>query len=75
MALGLVDSILKNSNWKSWGSSVKAAFYDMDTCFGVDNNGTSEVDFKAFTDYWKPNIDKDSGQVLTTTIYRDYTPA
>jgi hypothetical protein len=47
----------------------------MDTCFGVDNNGTSEVDFKAFTDYWKPNIDKDSGQVLTTTIYRDYTPA
>lgn len=88
MAFGLVDSVQKNLNIKSWnadpsGDSGKgyakfyAAFYDMDTCLGINNKGT-DVSYFAFSDYWGYNDieNPSSGSITPTyvTIYRDYSP-
>lgn len=45
MVLGLVDSVMKNLNIKTWsgknsaGTTWVTAFYDMDTCLGINNSG------------------------------------
>lgn len=53
MAFGLVDSILKNMNIKSWNNRLcYCAFYDMDCGFGEDNAGEESVSYMAATDYW-----------------------
>lgn len=53
MAFGLVDSILKNMNIKSWNNRLcYCAFYDMDCAFGEDNAGEESVSYMAATDYW-----------------------
>ena len=88
MAFGLVDSVQKNLNIKSWNADPSgdsgngyakfyAAFYDMDTCLGINNKGT-DVSYFAFSDYWEYNDieNPSSGSITPTyvTIYRDYSP-
>lgn len=69
MAFGLVDSVEKNLNIKTFdgGKTFKMAFYDMDTCLGRDNGG-NEVKYFAFSDYWSENSDHQ------ITVYPDYYP-
>jgi hypothetical protein len=54
MAFGLLDSVQKNLNIKSWngGKTFYLAFYDMDTCLGINNDGDN-VSYYAFSDYCK----------------------
>lgn len=80
MAFGLVDSVMKNLNVKTWNASDNitdasimgkwfTAFYDMDTAFGRNNGGTATSYF-AFSDYWF-----NTSQALSVaTIYRDFFP-
>lgn len=52
MAFGLVDSVQKNLNIKSWNNRTFGIyFYDMDTSFGISNTGT-DVSVFCFSDYW-----------------------
>lgn len=74
MAFGLVDSVQKNLNIKSWnaGNTFYVAFYDMDTCLGVSNAG-SKINYFAFSDYWTSAI-SETGKLEQTRVYRDYSP-
>lgn len=86
MAFGLVDSVMKNLNVKTWNSTYVdstdpdvnnvgkwyVAFYDMDTSFGRDNKG-SKISYFAFSDYWK--TDTNSTSLTSAIIYRDFFPA
>ena len=85
MAFGLLDSVQKNLNIKSWndGKTFYLAFYDMDTCLGINNDGDN-VSYYAFSDYWKSsqnNVidhDVDDVPIVSTspiTVYRDHAPA
>ena len=53
MVLGLVDSVMKNLNIKTWsgknsaGTTWVTAFYDMDTCLGINNSG-GKISYFAF---------------------------
>lgn len=70
MAFGMLDSIEKNLNIKSWnsGNTFYTAFYDMDTALGLDNGGNN-VSYFAFSDYW----DLVDGNILSKAIiYRDF---
>lgn len=76
MVLGLVDSVMKNLNIKTWDLYTWfLAFYDMDTCLGLNNAG-NDISYFAFSDYWHGtkttlnNIDYPS----KTSIYRDFSP-
>lgn len=82
MVLGLVDSVMKNLNIKSW--NVKSdgtgtwypAFYDMDTCLGINNQG-NPISYFAFSDYWHSQILKTVNDVeypSAVRIYRDFSP-
>ena len=85
MAFGLVDSVLKNMNIKTWTANADLsniakwyiAFYDMDTCLGRDNKGI-KTSYFAFTDYWKSNdaiLDAFTIEAQKIKIYRDFYPA
>lgn len=88
MAFGLVDSVQKNMNLKSWSGTWNTsnnsgtgqfyiAFYDMDTCLGINNKGTDTTYF-AFSDYWSyTNISNGSDTITPgrINIYRDYSPS
>lgn len=81
MVLGLVDSVQKNLNIKTWNASnadnaypkMGAFFYDMDTCLGKTNSG-DKTSYFAFSDYWKSNVERydASGNLIpeddTTTV-------
>lgn len=77
MALGLLDSVQKNLNIKSWnnGNTFYLAFYDMDTCLGINNNG-DPVSYFAFSDYWESNEIENNNEVLlsSVSVSRDYSP-
>lgn len=85
MAFGMVDSVQKNLNIKTWKGDPNtgygkfyAAFYDMDTCLGINNAG-ADVSYSAFSDFWSfddSNVSADGKTVTPTavTIYRDYSP-
>lgn len=82
MGFGLVDSVMKNLNVKSWDATYGenadnnktgkwyVGFYDMDTSFGRDNAG-AKTSYFAFSDYWKTNK---SSELEQPTIYRDFYP-
>ena len=86
MAFGLVDSVMKNLNVKTWDATFQdgdtndeinskvgkwyVAFYDMDTSFGKDNEG-KKTSYFAFSDYWKTS---GSSTLEIPTIYRDFYP-
>lgn len=62
MVLGLVDSVQKNLNVKTWSAAdqgyntkMGAFFYDMDTCLGKTNAG-GKTSYFAFSDFWKSRI-------------------
>ena len=90
MAFGLVDSVQKNLNIKSWnGETFGLYFYDMDTALGLSNSGGKTTSYFCFSDYWKTSIidlvDKDGNVVydsygnpvkknLGVSIMRDYYP-
>lgn len=60
MAFGLVDSVLKNMNLKSWnGKTCYCAFYDMDCAFGEDNAGKETITYLASTDQWSSTKTED----------------
>ena len=70
MAFGLVDSILKNMNIKSWDAKkCYIAFYDMDCALGENNMGIEDVSYLAATDYW--HSDTSLGYVDQVTINYD----
>lgn len=73
MAFGLVDSVCKNLNIKSFRESgpFYIAFYDMDTSFGRNNLGGYVSPF-AFSDYWKNATDRFGNN--SNVIYRDFYP-
>lgn len=74
MALGLVDSVQKNMNIKTWnGNTFYTAFYDMDTSLGKDNAG-NDTDPVAFSDFWKAEQANEYGEVVLkqATQYRDW---
>lgn len=75
MAFGLVDSVQKNLNIKSWnsGNTFYLAFYDMDTCLGVSNSG-SRISYYAFSDFWTSSIDEQTNRLSPVSVYRDYSP-
>lgn len=71
MAFGLVDSILKNMNIKSWnGKKCYVAFYDMDCALGENNAGGEDVSYLAATDFWHSNTSR--GYVEPVDINYDY---
>lgn len=82
MILGLVDSVEKNLNIKTWNLESNniptwyLAFYDMDTCLGLNNAGRMDISYFAFSDYWYSN--KETSDKLDIpgeiTIYRDFSP-
>lgn len=91
MIFGLFDSVQKNLNIKTWTKNGRfyVAFYDMDTCLGVLNDGTN-ANYFAFSDYWNSTyttlqdtvIGKDGKEYTRTlyqpsniSIYRDFSPA
>lgn len=56
MAFGLLDNVEKNLTIKTWNNkngigTYHLAFYDMDTCLGI-NNESGDVKYFAFSDYW-----------------------
>lgn len=68
MALGLVDSVQKNLNIKTWsaanggnGSKSGLFFYDMDTCLGKTNAG-GKTSYFSFSDFWKSQITRYDSQ-------------
>lgn len=77
MVLGLIDSVQKNLNIKTWSKNNNwyIAFYDMDTCLGVSNSG-GDVSPICFSDYWesKKSTNDSIDTYTNTVIYRDYWP-
>lgn len=82
MVLGLVDSVMKNLNIKTWNAKSDGtatwypAFYDMDTCLGINNQG-NPISYFAFSDYWHSQINKTVNEVeypSAVRIYRDFSP-
>ena len=89
MALGMVDSVQKNLNLKSWtadqvktndnpnalGARFYAAFYDMDTSNGKTNSG-GETNKYAFSDYWVTlHQNKENNELESSNIFRDFFPS
>ena len=71
MALGLIDSILKNMNLKSWDNhKCYCAFYDMDCALGEDNSGAETVSYMAATDFWYSKIE--NGYIQEVDVDYDY---
>lgn len=69
MTFGLVDSVQKNLNIKSWdGKTFGIFFYDMDTCLGRDNSGQA-TDYFCFSDYWNSDIKEydEDGKIIDRT--------
>ena len=61
MAFGMIDSVQKNLTIKTWGNrKFYFAFYDMDTCLGIDNDGKNST-YYAFSDFWEQGINSDTG--------------
>jgi len=79
MAMGLVDSPMKNLNVKSWnnGQTFYLAFYDMDTGLGKNNAGTY-INYFAFSDFWRsrwsPLPKTNIGSLNQVDVIRDYSP-
>jgi hypothetical protein len=72
MAFGLVDSVLKNMNLKSWdGTTCYCAFYDMDCAFGEANDGKEKISYLAATDQWHSTTSTD-GYLQPVTVDYDY---
>lgn len=84
MVFGLVDSVQKNLNIKTWDNNKFGLFfYDMDTSLGIDNGGENTSYF-AFSDYWKTKMedleeeDEDGYRIINnngTIVHRDYRPS
>jgi len=73
MAFGLVDSVQKNLNIKTWDNSEYGLFfYDMDTCLGRDNDG-NPTSYFCFSDYWKSDIKEydSEGNLIDRTLPED----
>lgn len=82
MVFGLVDSVQKNLNIKTWdGKQFGLYFYDMDTSLGISNSGDDISSF-CFSDYWKTNIiengeDENGNKIYLNNgviVHRDYVP-
>lgn len=82
MLFGLVDSVQKNLNIKTWnGKTFGLFFYDMDTSLGTSNSG-GDTSYFCFSDYWDnttQEIKDETGKIIETIltgvkIDRDYYP-
>ena len=79
MAFGMIDSVEKNLNIKSWTSynidnpgTFYPAFYDMDTALGITNTGT-RMNYFSFSDYWESVVDN-RNVLQMVKIIRDWSP-
>ena len=76
MAFGMVDSVLKNMNLKSFTGSTEpcfhCSFYDMDCALEEDNSGKETVSYLAATDYWYSPIDEVTKKVNPVEKKNDY---
>ena len=76
MAFGMVDSVLKNMNLKSFSGYTHpyfhCAFYDMDCALEEDNSGKETVSYLAATDYWYSPIDSKTNKVQPVQKKNDY---
>ena len=76
MAFGMVDSVLKNMNLKSFTGSTEpcfhCSFYDMDCALEEDNSGKESVSYLAATDYWYSPIDEATKKVKPVEKKNDY---
>ena len=79
MAFGMIDSVEKNLNIKSWTTidqnnpgTFYATFYDMDTALGITNTGTRMTYF-SFSDYWQSVVDNDN-ILRPVNIIHDWAP-
>lgn len=73
MAFGLIDSVQKNTNVKTWDNTEFGLFfYDMDTCLGRDNDGNPSSYF-SFSDYWESDIKEydEDGNLIDRTRPED----
>lgn len=73
MTFGLVDSVQKNVNVKTWDNTEFGMFfYDMDTCLGRDNDGNLSSYF-SFSDYWQSDIKEydEDGNLIDRTRPED----
>lgn len=85
MAFGLVDSVVKNMNLKSFYRTkyngldralYYTAFYDMDTALDLGNQ-SEDISYFAFSDYWYAQDSGDTEIDLNKSlsiVYRDYYP-
>lgn len=77
MAFGLIDSVVKNLNLKTWNNKTfYTAFYDMDTSLGKDNAG-NDSNYTCFSDYWAPNSELSDEEANVYTLkpaisYKDW---
>ena len=76
MAFGMVDSVLKNMNLKSFSGHTNpyfhCAFYDMDCALEEDNSGKETVSYMAATDYWYSPMNPITKQVEQVEKKNDY---
>ena len=74
MAFGMVDSILKNMNMKSWDAQkFFVAFYDMDCGLEENNAGEEVISYLAATDYWYSRMTANN-ELKEVEILYDYWP-
>ena len=75
IAFGMVDSVLKNLNIKSWnGRTCYCQFYDMDCANGEDNAGLESIEYNIAMDYWTC-VKSDDNTVEGINIQFDYWPS
>ena len=76
MAFGMVDSVLKNMNLKSFNNISNpyfhCAFYDMDCALEEDNAGKESVSYLAATDYWYSPVNTKTNKVEEIVKMNDY---
>ena len=76
MAFGMVDSVLKNMNLKSFSGYTDpyfhCSFYDMDCALEEDNSGEETVSYMAATDYWYSPVNPTTKQVDPVEKKNDY---
>lgn len=72
LVFGMVDSMCKNLTLRNWGTDVwSTAFYDMDTAFGLNNQGQDIVEYFAHLHRWQ-NINRSDTNLTSYEQIKNY---